>query len=327
MSHTERKVWSQEEDDAIQDLVDEFGDKNWILIAEKLVEKFQIQGRTGKQCRERWHNHIDPGLKKAGWTKEEENILFQKQKIFGNRWSEIARYLPGRSDNSIKNQFYSTVRKNLRKYNRNKPTDKRIVGSLKQLLQNPEIAKILITYSGPHEDLKDPDTKKSKKNKNLRKASINTEEVNNEASSILQSLYDDSKEKTENPAPPKLEKIKELELKIDSATPIASLNSTTPLIGQTSTFRGAHVFNFPEDSTMYYNWDGYNAGELDGIHGPDSQQDSMPFQKFDSLQGSSRSETLNFLRQMQSPHANTFILPPFSPMDSFQHYLSPRNNK
>lgn len=53
-----RRVWAQEEDEAIRALVMKHGTKTWSVIAEQIVKEYSIQGRTGKQCRERWHNHL-----------------------------------------------------------------------------------------------------------------------------------------------------------------------------------------------------------------------------------------------------------------------------
>lgn len=110
-----RRPWTEEEDEAITFLVDSIGIRQWTVIAEKLRIEFSISGRTGKQCRERWHNHLDPGVNKDSWTEDEDIILFKAHKTWGNKWAMISRHLPGRTDNSIKNHYYSCLRKQYRK--------------------------------------------------------------------------------------------------------------------------------------------------------------------------------------------------------------------
>jgi hypothetical protein len=94
-----KSKWTADEDDALRQSVGLHGLGNWSLISHDLP------GRNGKQCRERWMNQLCPALNKDNWTPQEDAILLQYQRVYGNLWSRIAQFLPGRSPNATKNRW------------------------------------------------------------------------------------------------------------------------------------------------------------------------------------------------------------------------------
>ncbi|KAJ9548199.1 hypothetical protein OSB04_020742 [Centaurea solstitialis] len=103
---TRKGPWTEHEDFQLVFYVRMFGDRRWDFIANVSGLK-----RTGKSCRLRWVNYLHPGLKRGKMTPHEERLVLELHSKFGNRWSKIARKLPGRTDNEIKNYWRTHMRK------------------------------------------------------------------------------------------------------------------------------------------------------------------------------------------------------------------------
>ncbi|XP_076885958.1 transcription factor MYB118-like [Bidens hawaiensis] len=123
-----------EEDSKLITLVNEHGEQKWALIAEKMA------GRAGKQCRERWRNHLRPDIKKDTWSEEEVKMLIEAHQKVGNKWAEFAKLIPGRTENLIKNKWNATKRKQ-NSSRKNKKSDTKDNKSKFTLLQDYIISK------------------------------------------------------------------------------------------------------------------------------------------------------------------------------------------
>ncbi|KAJ6225939.1 snRNA-activating protein complex subunit 4 [Anaeramoeba flamelloides] len=108
---TKKGMWTDIEDNLLVNAIKLFGDSNWSQVS------VFVYGRNSKQCRERWNNQLNPDINRSQFTVEEEELLIQKQKELGNKWTTIAQFFENRPDNMIKNAWHSLrVRKGLPNY-------------------------------------------------------------------------------------------------------------------------------------------------------------------------------------------------------------------
>nr|CAD1838445.1 unnamed protein product [Ananas comosus var. bracteatus] len=107
-----RGPWTLQEDTLLTHYIACHGEGRWNLLARSSGLK-----RTGKSCRLRWLNYLKPDIKRGNLSPEEQLIILELHSKWGNRWSRIAQYLPGRTDNEIKNYWRTRVQRQARQLN------------------------------------------------------------------------------------------------------------------------------------------------------------------------------------------------------------------
>jgi myb proto-oncogene protein len=100
-----KSTWTKEEDVLLSEIVRAHGARNWPQVSTFLP------GRSGKQCRERYKNHLDPGVKKSPFAFEEDMLIVRLVEEHGQKWAFLATLIPGRTDNAIKNRYNSSLRR------------------------------------------------------------------------------------------------------------------------------------------------------------------------------------------------------------------------
>jgi hypothetical protein len=91
--------FTREEDEIIIHYAMAHGGKSWEQLAQVLPQ------RSSKQCRERWRNRLDPSVNRTPWTPAEDQMISALYQQFGSKWVQIARFLPGRTDDMVKNRW------------------------------------------------------------------------------------------------------------------------------------------------------------------------------------------------------------------------------
>ncbi|KAK7261536.1 hypothetical protein RIF29_27850 [Crotalaria pallida] len=109
MNKLRKGLWSPEEDDKLMNYIVNNGQGCWTDVARNAGLQ-----RCGKSCRLRWINYLRPDLRRGAFSPQEEELIIHLHSLLGNRWSQIAARLPGRTDNEIKNFWNSTIKKRLK---------------------------------------------------------------------------------------------------------------------------------------------------------------------------------------------------------------------
>ncbi|KAF8096619.1 hypothetical protein N665_0305s0041 [Sinapis alba] len=123
-----RGLWSPEEDEKLIKYINTYGHGCW-----SSVPKHAGLQRCGKSCRLRWINYLRPDLKRGSFSSQETALIIELHNLLGNRWAQIVKHLPGRTDNEVKNFWNSSIKKKLMSHHHN---DHHHISSMASLLTN-----------------------------------------------------------------------------------------------------------------------------------------------------------------------------------------------
>nr|ASU87571.1 MYB transcription factor 51 [Isatis tinctoria] len=176
-------AWTPEEDQKLISYVNRHGEGGWRTLPEKAGLK-----RCGKSCRLRWANYLRPDIKRGEFTEDEELSIISLHALHGNKWSAIARGLPGRTDNEIKNYWNTHIKKRLIKKGVDPVTHKSLIsgtGKSEILSEKQSIIQTIITRD---DDLDNEKMKNNNKNSGLSSARFLNRVANRFGKRIKQSV-------------------------------------------------------------------------------------------------------------------------------------------
>lgn len=142
-----RCLWTKEEDEALLKLTQKDCQFDWLQIAEEVnsLRPSQSLPKSAKQCRERWHNRVNPAIKQSPWTDCEIDLFFKLFRKYGAKWSQLSLELGGRTDNTVKNFFYCRMRKIARRIKKSEISDD-MKSSSKEIEYNLFLINYLLSY-------------------------------------------------------------------------------------------------------------------------------------------------------------------------------------
>ncbi|KAG5019849.1 hypothetical protein AAZX31_06G186600 [Glycine max] len=181
-SHEELRkgAWTVQEDQKLIAYIQKHGTGSW----RTLPQKAGLQ-RCGKSCRLRWFNYLRPDIKRGKLSQEEEQTIIKLQAVLGNRWSSIAKHLPKRTDNEIKNYWNSYLRKQFEKNAGDSSSPKPISSDSSPESKSNDMCMVPLEKTDCHE----PNTNQSHQHKLSKSTSSSTHLLNKVASKILASGY------------------------------------------------------------------------------------------------------------------------------------------
>ena len=136
------KVWTESEDKSLKDIKESCESESWSEVSTLLEQSIGIK-RSAKQCRDRYFNYLTNQNVDSAWRDSEIDQLFECFLKHGTKWSLISKEIQSKNESQIKNLFYATIRRNIRKFNKGKLKNEKIILKSLSILENTEIREIL----------------------------------------------------------------------------------------------------------------------------------------------------------------------------------------